>query len=156
MMTDFFAAAAEVRLKVHSGKTKVLFNGIGQKTAGSIECGTKKYIAESNIAIIVESPGNVWRLEEAGFHNSVCTFGAHLTDGQRFILDSSGALALIVLTDPDEAGRIALSDIKKSCGLTYSIYDPTIGDCDVADHEAIELKEKLSPILDKVRSDLGL
>lgn len=116
----------------------------------------KKHIAESCIAIIVESPGNVWRLEEAGINMSVATFGAHLTDGQRFILDRSGALALIVLTDPDEAGRLAARAIRESCGSTYSIYEPRFGEGDVADNEVLAVQEKLFPVIHKVKRDLGL
>lgn len=117
---------------------------------------SKTHIAESCIAILVESPGNVWRLEEAGFEISVATFGAHLTDGQRFILDRSGAMALVVLTDPDEAGRLAAKAIYKSCGETYSIYEPRIGDGDIADNPVELIREKLSPIIKKIQRDLGL
>ncbi|NDC71851.1 MAG: hypothetical protein EBZ62_00150, partial [Sphingobacteriia bacterium] len=37
---------------------------------------------KSHTAIIVESPGNVWRLEENGIHNSVALFGSSLSDRQ--------------------------------------------------------------------------
>ncbi len=116
----------------------------------------KKHIEEECYAIIVESPGNVWRLEEAGFHNSVATFGAHLTDGQRNILDRSGALSLIVLTDPDKAGRIAAKAIRESCGSSYTIYEPTIGEGDIADNETEVIKAKLSPVIKQVKKDLGI
>ena len=38
----------------------------------------KEYITKSGIAILVESPGNVWRLEENNIHNSVAIFGTSL------------------------------------------------------------------------------
>ncbi len=116
----------------------------------------KDHIAELNIAILVESPGNVWRLEESGIHIGLGTFGAHLTDCQRFILDRSGALALILLTDPDEAGRLAAKAIRESCGSTYSIYEPRLSERDVADNSVALVQEKLFPIINKVKSDLGL
>jgi len=116
----------------------------------------KDYIPEEGYAIIVESPGNVWRLEEAGFHTSLGTFGAHLTDGQRHILDKSGALSLIVLTDPDEAGRIAAQSIRESCGNSYKIYEPRIGEGDIADNEVELIKAKLSPVIKQVKKDLGI
>ena len=47
----------------------------------------KEFIKESGIVILVESPGNVWRLEEAGVHNSVAIFGSSLADRQKMILD---------------------------------------------------------------------
>jgi DNA primase len=40
----------------------------------------KEFIRQTGIAIIVEGPADVWRLEEAGIHNAVATFGAHLTE----------------------------------------------------------------------------
>lgn len=116
----------------------------------------KNYIAKSGIAILVESPGNVWRLEEAGFHNAVATFGAHLTDGQRAILDKSGALSLIVLTDPDAAGRLANERIRKECGNTYSLYFPQWNGGDVADTPIAQVIDKLTPIVNQAQKDLGI
>ena len=51
----------------------------------------KDTILETGVVILVESPGNVWRLEEAGIHNSIAMFGAHLSQNQKKIIDSSGA-----------------------------------------------------------------
>ena len=65
----------------------------------------KEHIIKNSIVILVESPGNVWRLEENGIHNSVAIFGSSLSDRQKIILDSSGAMTIIVLTDNDEAGH---------------------------------------------------
>jgi DNA primase len=116
----------------------------------------KEHIAKSGIAIIVESPGNIWRLEESGFHNAVATFGAHLTDGQRTILDKSGALSLIVLTDPDTAGRLANERIQKECGNTYSLYFPTWNNGDIGDTPIAQVAERLTPIVNQAKKDLGI
>jgi len=116
----------------------------------------KEHIRKNGYAIIVESPGNVWRLEEAGIHNSIATFGAHLTDGQRDILDKSGALSLIVLTDPDDAGILATEAIRKSCCNTYSLYFPSISGGDIGDIEVRSVQEQLLPIIDKVKRNLDL
>ena len=43
----------------------------------------KEFIQSTRTAIIVESPGNVWRLEEAGIHNSVAIFGTNLSIKQK-------------------------------------------------------------------------
>jgi hypothetical protein len=82
---------------------------------------SKDFIKKSRKAIIVESPGNVWRLEEACIYNSVATFGAHLTQMQRAILDGSGALELILIMDNDEAGQLAVETIKRNYGRIYKI-----------------------------------
>lgn len=113
----------------------------------------KEHIAKTGIAIIVEGPGDVWRLEEAGIHCAIGTFGAHLTSGQRAILDKSGALSLIVLTDPDEAGKLAAADIKKTCQNTYNLYFPSIGNTDIGDTNTNVLQDKLLPIIEKIQGE---
>lgn len=116
----------------------------------------KQYIAKSGIVILVEGPGDVWRLEEAGIHNSVATFGAHITEGQRAILDKSGALAIVALTDPDEAGRLALAQIREECGRSYGIYAPKVNGGDMGETEVATIKEKLIPQLEEIQQGLGL
>ena len=116
----------------------------------------KDYIRKSSLAVLVESPGNVWRLEEAGIHNSVGMFGAALKPGQRSILDKSGALALLVLTDPDKAGKVALEEIRKSCGNTYAIYESNMKGVDIGEATPSVLREKLVPYIIHIEEALGL
>ncbi len=66
----------------------------------------KEQIKKNHSIILTESPGNVWRLVEAGVMNSVATFGAHLTDAQLALLQSTETLVLNLLYDNDEAGII--------------------------------------------------
>lgn len=82
------------------------------------------HIRESLTAILVESPGNVWRLEEAGFNNAIGIFGSSLCDGQKRLLDSSGAMTLVVLTDPDEAGMNCAVKIYNMCRKLYDVKFP--------------------------------
>lgn len=110
----------------------------------------KQYIMESNIAIIVESPGNVWRLEENGIHNSVAIFGSSLSDRQKVILDSSGAMSLVILTDNDEAGRKAADQIKKKCQNTYKIYIPEINASDVGEMNSDQINQEIKPLLERL------
>ena len=114
----------------------------------------KDHILNSKIAVLVEGPGDVWKLEECGIHNSVAIFGSALNDGQRNILDKSGALALIILTDPDRAGRVCIEEITKQCSSTYSIYSPIIGPEDVGDTSPNLIRQKLIPIINKIEEDL--
>jgi 5S rRNA maturation endonuclease (ribonuclease M5) len=110
----------------------------------------KEHIMKSNIAIIVESPGNVWRLEENGIHNSIGIFGSSLSDRQKVILDSSGAMSLVILTDNDEAGRKAAEQIKIKCQNTYKIYIPKITATDVGEMTAEQINEEIKPFLEKI------
>lgn len=93
----------------------------------------KRYIEESSIAILVEGPGDVWRLEEAGIHNSLGMFGVDLTEEQIGVLETSGAMSFIVLLDNDDAGRQAAIEIKKRLGRIFRLYFPTIVEDDVGE-----------------------
>ena len=110
----------------------------------------KEYIQKTSSVILVESPGNVWRLEEAGIHNSVALFGCNLSDRQKIILDSSGAMSIIVLTDNDEAGQKAAEMIKQKCSNTYRIYIPTISKSDVGEMSIEEIHQHISPFLESI------
>ena len=107
----------------------------------------KDYIVDTNTAIIVESPGNVWKLEENDIHNSVAIFGSSLTDRQKTILDTSGAMTLIVIMDSDNAGQKGREVIDQKCSRTYNIKHIYLSKNDIAemtsDEISKEIKEKL-------------
>ena len=111
----------------------------------------QKFIIDSGYAIIVESPGNVWRLEETGIHNSVAIFGSSLSDRQKMLLDGSGAMTLVILTDNDEAGKKAAEQIKQKCQNTYRIIIPQISKNDIADMSEHEIKNEIIPLLESIR-----
>ena len=115
----------------------------------------KEHIAKEGFVIIVESPGNVWRLEEAGIHNSVATFGTYFSEGHRDILDNSGALGILILTDPDSAGKIAVETITKMTETSYNLYVPDFRETfDVGENNVRKVKEKMLPYIEKVKRDL--
>ena len=105
----------------------------------------KDYIQQNKSVILVESPGNVWRLEEAGIHNSVALFGSVLQDKQKLLLDLSGAMSIYVLMDNDEAGKKASEKIYEKCHKTYNIYNIDIDHPDVAEMSVEEVKEIIVP-----------
>lgn len=111
----------------------------------------KKHILESSIAIIVESPGNVWRLEENGIHNSVGIFGSSLSDRQKILLDSSGAMNLVVLTDNDDAGHKAAETIKQKCQNTYRIFIPKISKADVGEMNSEEINREIKTYIESIK-----
>jgi 5S rRNA maturation endonuclease (ribonuclease M5) len=108
----------------------------------------KDYIKTSKTAIIVESPGNVWRLEENGIHNAVGIFGSNLTDRQKMLLDISGAMKLIIITDSDDAGDNARIQIEQKCNKIYNIEHIRVSRNDIAEltNEEIvkEIKQRIS------------
>jgi hypothetical protein len=109
----------------------------------------KKHIQETGIAILVESPGNVWRLEECGLHNAVAIFGTNLTDRQKMILDTSGAMSLVVLMDNDDAGKQASIKIKQKCIKTYNMYFPQISKPDVGEMTCEEINQEIVEYIKK-------
>lgn len=79
-------------------------------------------IKETKKVFIVEGPGDVWRLWEAGIYNVVAILGAKITDGQAILLESSGATDIILIRDNDEAGIKCLESIKKKLGKFARIH----------------------------------
>jgi 5S rRNA maturation endonuclease (ribonuclease M5) len=105
----------------------------------------KEYISKQQYVILVESPGNVWRLEESDIHNSVAIFGSSLSDKQKMLLDISGALSVILLMDNDEAGHKAREAIIKKCSKTYNIFTINISKNDVGSMSTEEIKSEIIP-----------
>lgn len=111
----------------------------------------KEHIKQTNTAILVESPGNVWRLEENGIYNSVAIFGTTLSDRQKIILDSSGAMSLIIIMDNDEAGREAAKKIVEKCNRTYRIHIPVISKNDIGEMTSEEINNEIKQFMEKIR-----
>jgi hypothetical protein len=103
----------------------------------------KDFILKTGTVILVESPGNVWRLEEAGIHNAVALFGSNLSDFQKILLDGSGAMTIITIMDNDEAGAKATDLIKTKCKNTYNIKSIDIEKSDVADMSVEEIEQQI-------------
>lgn len=110
----------------------------------------KEHILKSHTVIIVESPGNVWKLEENDIHNSVAIFGSSMSDRQKIILDSSGAMNIVVLTDNDDAGKKAANQIKTKCQNTYRIFIPQISKPDVADMTKEEINHEIKKYIESI------
>ena len=100
----------------------------------------KESIKNTGTVILVESPGNVWKLEENGIHNSVALFGSNLTDRQKMILDTSGAMKIIVIMDSDDAGKKARAIIDQKCSRTYNIEHKYLAKNDLAEMTNDEIK----------------
>ena len=107
----------------------------------------REVIRDTKTAILVEGQGDVWRLYEAGIRNSVGMFGSSLSDGQARILETSGALNLVVLTDNDEAGEKARDSIIQKCERLFHIIFPTFSKKDIGEMSVIEIEEEVKPQL---------
>lgn len=81
----------------------------------------KPFILKTGVCVVVESPGNVWKLEEAGILNSVALLGASMNDDQKSLLDASGAMTLYCLMDNDSAGQAGANEIYKKTHRCYKV-----------------------------------
>ena len=105
----------------------------------------KEHILRTKAVILVEGQGDVWRLSEAGIFNAVGMFGCSLSEQQRIILERSGALSLVILTDSDEAGQIGKEKIKQKCDKLFNLYFPSSSSKDVGDMKVEDIKSNLLP-----------
>jgi len=110
----------------------------------------KEHIRKSGVAILVEGPGDVWKLEENGIHNAVALFGTHLSEGQKDALDMLGAMSLIVMTDNDEAGKKGAESILEKCKKTYRVYFPSFDGSDVGDISTDSITSDIKPMIEEV------
>jgi len=101
-----------------------------------------QYIKRSNIAIIVEGPADVWRLEEAGIHNSVAIFGVDLSEPQLALLDANCVFKIVVLFDNDEGGIEGRKRVNKMLKRTHQVLHYCV-DTDVGDTDRKELRKML-------------
>lgn len=110
-----------------------------------------QYIEESGWATLVESPGNVWRLEEIGIRNSLGIFGTALKDGQRLLLDRSGALNLLIVPDAGEAGYKSALNLYSQLKNAYKVVIADAWwDDDIAAIKSDENKTRLAKELKEI------
>ena len=95
---------------------------------------------------IVESPGNVWRLEETGIKNSVALFGTNFTAAKASAIDKMGVSRINLLMDNDTAGEEAIKRITQEYHQFYNIkvYEIPKEYNDVADMPVNKVKEILN------------
>lgn len=100
---------------------------------------------------ILEGQGDVWRMYEAGYKNSVSIFGSSLSDDQLVILEEVGVMNLVVMTDYDDAGNKAADQIVKICGRRFNYLRPQISAKDPGDLSIEQLKDELDPQLERFK-----
>lgn len=109
-----------------------------------------EHIQRTRTAILVEGCGSVWRLEELGIHISLALLGVKFTPYQKMLLERSGALNLIILTDADDAGKKARDRIATECKRMFNIYSIDFPAKDLDHLPAEEVLSKLNPLIERV------
>ena len=115
----------------------------------------KDHIAKTGVIDLVVSPGNVWRLEESGIHNSVAIFGAHLSQNQKNVIDTSGALSIVCLLDTDDAGKKGAKKIYEQCSKMYRLYFPQLSLNDIGDMNVDVVTNDIKPLISKLGESYG-
>lgn len=110
----------------------------------------KADIKKYSTVILVEGQGDVWKMHQAGYTNCVGIFGSSLNSDQLILLEKSGALNIVILTDYDEAGTKAVQQIMKKCGRRFNYYRPQISSKDVGDMSVEKIHEELKPQLERI------
>lgn len=111
-----------------------------------------EHIRKLNYAILVEGPGDVWRLEESGIHNSLGMFGLSLTQNQLKILEKIGVKNIVCLTDNDNSGLLARKSIEKTMRDKFKVTYPEIKEKDVGEMNVEQVQQILLPQLKKLES----
>lgn len=104
-----------------------------------------EFINRTHICILVESPANVWKLEECGVHNSVCLFGTNLNTYHKKLIFETGTMCLITLLDNDKAGQNAAKKIQKDLQEIYYVYNVIPPLNDVAEMSQEDIQQRILP-----------
>lgn len=111
----------------------------------------KREIERDAVTVLVEGPGDLWRLEEAGIHCGLAMMGSSLSDQQQVLLEKSGAMTVVIATNMDEAGRTAAMDIKKQLCRAFRVVMPDFPANDLGELRPEAVSEILLPIVEKAR-----
>jgi len=104
--------------------------------------------SEKSCLFLTEGQGDVWKLFEAGVHNSVSMFGKTLSLQQQYKIQSSKVTSLIVLTDNDQAGRESKVKLQRQLGRMFKLTFPKWSRKDVGDMNVDQIEQS---ILSQVR-----
>lgn len=109
--------------------------------------GASPRIRSTGKVVLVESPGNVWRLTEAGVENAVAQFGSNLEDEQQILLEASGAMTIFLGFDDDKAGKRATETIIQQLGRVFRVVPIKGIRGDLAEMSVEEVKTIIVPQL---------
>lgn len=107
-----------------------------------------RHINKTQTAILVEGPGDVWAMEEAGIRNSVAIMGLNVSDYQNRLLQKAGALTLVLLCDNDESGQAGAKRLSEGLSLFFRVHIFSLhGGKDVGSMDRQAIREELSSVI---------
>ena len=101
----------------------------------------KEHMGESKTVIVVEGPGDVMRMWEAGLKNTVAVLGTGFSKHHRTLLHKVGCRRVVCVLDSDEAGQKARKTMEKMC-KDYFEFDSVVFENgkDPGDHNPTQLR----------------
>ena len=101
----------------------------------------KEHMGQPKTIIVVEGPGDVWRMHEAGLENTVACLGTGFGKHHRTLLHKVGCERIVSATDGDDAGQKAKNGMEKLCRdyFTFESVELPAGK-DPGDHDPSQLR----------------
>ncbi len=96
-------------------------------------------IRSKGVVYIVEGNPDLWKFFSLGCTNVVAIMGVAFTDEHLVLLEKSGALKLVIMTDMDSPGREAATKIIEKCGRRFNYCVPEYNAKDPGDLQDEEL-----------------
>jgi len=101
----------------------------------------KEYMGESKTIIVVEGPGDVMRMWEAGLKNTVACLGTGFSKHHRTLLHKVGCHRVVNATDGDDAGQKARNAMEKMCNNYFQFASVELENGkDPGDHSPAQLR----------------
>lgn len=100
-----------------------------------------QFVKHTSILMLVESPGNVWKLEQCGFMNSVAVLGSRLSGRQTDLIKRLNPSTIITLTDNDDSGFLLQAGINEAFSESSKIVNINTTVNDISELQDEELKE---------------
>jgi 5S rRNA maturation endonuclease (ribonuclease M5) len=116
----------------------------------------KDFLKKQRLAILVEGPGDIWKLEEAGFHNAVALCGTTISPTQEFKLLNGGVMAILILMDKDKAGENAELTLNEQLGHAFTICHHKLTYKDAGDTPITVLQNELNPLIEPLLKIYGI
>lgn len=111
---------------------------------------SRGHIKRTSTVVLVEGPGDLWRLVEAGVNIGNAMLGTSLSDQQQVILEMSGALNVVSLLNSDQAGRDATDKLREQIGRSFQFFAPKIPAGDLGELPPAEVRKFIHPLLEKI------
>jgi 5S rRNA maturation endonuclease (ribonuclease M5) len=110
-----------------------------------------KSVQDTGYLFLVEGQGDVWKLYEAGIHNAMSLFGKTLSKEQESKLYKMPVTHIIVLTDNDQAGREAKTQLQRQLNRAYKLSFPKLHAKDVGEMTIDQIKDSIFPQIKGLR-----